>query len=73
MVTHRYRPELVYLALEIGWLSPDILYIQSQCQGSSQISVSSIGGIFITMVTPALRTYCREVLLQVGGCFGDYS
>src|SRR5215212_5328490 len=26
----------------------------------------------MSSVTPALRTYCREVLLQVGGGFGDF-
>lgn len=36
MLTHRYRPEQVYLALEMCWLSPDILYSQPQGQGSSQ-------------------------------------
>src|SRR5215212_3007262 len=71
MITHRYRPELVYLALENKLAKPRYS-IHTTPVSMIEPNFSFINRrIFISMVTPALRTYCREVLLQVGD-FGDF-
>src|SRR5215212_732930 len=72
MITHMYRPELVYLALENKLAKPRYS-IHTTPVSMIEPNFSFINRrIFITMVTPALRTYCREVLLQVRGGFGDF-